>query len=339
MTTATFNSRAIETLAIRSLNLLPTGTAASGSLESRDLDSTLVTFERAEYNLTCGVTGDRIETGRGAQFADGLATVGSGRNTKAVDISIKCLNGPMSFASVDAGCNKAGQAIIKRAQDGQVLIVAVVAGKAGEFPAGKVGTVVGTECHSVQFHRIDSALAGEVAYYLTPASERAMHRVPEGAAFITSTDDCNAWWRAQDGYWRVRVRLDGSTAISPEMSMEEGAKFAEALADEYGQVAAQRNGASHKFDTLRFWKQDGTVKVKGASEGVTLPSRLASILETLMDGEFHSVAEMTAAHKGLRVNMGTLNKTLIPMGFEVTNTRKNKGNADTGKHGYRLRAA
>ena len=345
---ASLRSRAIEALAVHTLNMLPTGSDAAAGFESAIFDQTRVTGARAKTAFYLApspvvLAAIGIDAGRGSWFADGVFTSGHGRDTLGLDSSVKATEykGRLpSSQSVDLGSNNSGLATKARGERGDALIVTEVVGRAGTFPEGNAGPVVGTEVVAVRFHRIDSLIAGDVPYYLTDAGERIAHKIPAGASTIEDRTGHRAWFRPSDGYWRLRCTIDASTAISGWMTPAEAAEFGSDLAAKHGRKAKQRNGASHRFDSLRLWASTGEVRVNGRTDSKAVLSKAqVAVLARLMDGEWHPTADMVASHKSLRVHMQRVCEALAPFGYEVQNKRANKSNRATGEHGYRLRRA
>lgn len=344
---ASLRSRAIEALAIYLLRMLPTGSEAAASFESALFGQTRVTGERAKTAFFIEpspvvLAAIAIEAGRGAMYADGVYTSGHGRDTRGIDTSVKASEmkrGRLpSSQTVDLGSNKSGIATKARAERGDALIITEVVGRAGTFPEGNAGPVKGTEVVAVRFHRVESLLTGDVPYYLTDAGERIAHKIPAGASTIEDRTGHRAWFRPSDGYWRLRVIIDASTAISGWMTPAEAAEFGSDLAAKHGRKAKQRNGASHRFDSLRLWASTGEVRVSGRTDSkAVLSEAQVKVLIAVMDGNWHPTADMVANHKSLRVHMQRLNEALAPFGYEVQNKRANKANRATGEHGYRLR--
>lgn len=340
---ATLNSRALESFAVDAMRLHDTGTPESARFMSDMRSITIVDGRRAKTDFridTILQSAKPIRGGRDERYADALAIVGTGRDAVAQSFSLKCTTRkarPVD-SSVDVGCNKSGEATYDNAQDSALFVIEVW-GTGGVWPEGSAGLVTGVSVLGCRFHRIDGALKGaDVPYLMSEAAEKAMHRMPTDASTIEDTDGHGAWWRAQDSYWRLRVRLNDSTAISGWMEAEEAGKFALALATTHGRKAPQRNAASHRLDNLSFWKKSGAVKTVGmkSEDAIVLNARLAGLMADLMDGKWHHVADLQSNHKGVRVNVKTLKAQIERLGWTIENLRPSAERKVTGEHGYRL---
>tara|TARA_A200000159_G_scaffold160460_1_gene180665 strand:+ start:113 stop:1096 length:984 start_codon:yes stop_codon:yes gene_type:complete len=324
------------------MGLFDTGTPETARFESNVGGLTVTSGERAKTHFTvalpCGAS-KPIPMGRDAKRNDVMAIMGTGRDAVALGYSLKCTTKKTrpTAQNCDLGCNESGKAALVAAQD-TALFVVEVWGTEGNWPDGSMGLVTGVNVLGCRFHRVDGLLKGEVPYFMSKAAEKAMHRLPTDARMIESTDGASAWWRAQDSYWRLRVRLDDSTAISGWMEAPAAGELAKSLALTHGHKAPQRNAASHRLDNLSFWKDSGAVKVSGmkSEDAKVLNERLALILAELMDGKFHHSADLAAKYKGARVNVGTLKAQIEGFGWTIENLKVSAARRVTGEHGYRL---
>ena len=337
------NSRALETVAVDAMRLICSDSPKVARFMSDTGSITVVDGRRSKTDFrvdTILQLAKKIEVGRQGRKYDAAVVVGTGRDAIALGYGLKCTtrsNRPASTAC-DMGANESGIQTYKVAQNAPLFVIEVW-GTGGNWPEGSCGLVTGVKVLGCRFHRIDGVLKGaDVPYLMSKAAEKAMDRMPEGASVTDSTDGLAAWWRPQDGYWRLRVRLNDSTAISGWMEADEAGKFAHTLAAEHGRKAPQRNAASHRLENLSFWKASGAVKVAGmrTDEATVLNKRLAGLLADLMDGKWHPVSDLAATHKGVRVNIKSLKAEVEKFGWTIENQRPSAERKVTGEHGYRL---